>query len=296
MSSLNGVRGLFTNQYANAMAFAGPYQGQLQLGLYVAVGIIAVYLIYTFVIPSPDSMEQIVLADRREGNEINGAQVQLTPGIYSGGEYTFQTWLYISNYDYRAGQPKHVFTIGSDTQPKDREPHVTMIGILYPNENKLMIRVNQQGVKGKPDTPDLTLTKNITELFRGNLSSSMFQPTLGYPICDIQNLPLQKWLCVSIVVNGRVIDVYVDGKLSRSCVCDGVPVVEKGNQFVTFGQLGGWAGSISTTRFYGYAITPARVYELFMEGPEDKRGLDKKFGFIGYLAERTGFRFIYSGL
>ena len=291
MSTLNAARG----QLANAMAIIGPYQGQLQMGLYIAVGIIVVYLIYTFVVPSPDSQEQIVLEDRREGNQLNGAQVQLNPVIYTGGEYSFQTWLYITNFDYRAGQPKHVFTISSDAQPKGRDPHVTMIGILYPNENKLMIRVNQMGVKGKPDEPDLTLTKNITELFRGNISSSMFQPTLGYPLCDIQNLPLQKWICLTITVNGRVIDVYVDGKLSRSCVCEGVPVVEKGIQYVTFGQLGGWAGSISTTRFYGYALTPARVYELYADGPEDKRGLDKKYGFIGFLAERLGLRFIYAG-
>jgi hypothetical protein len=293
MSTMNSLRGSF----ASASASIAPYQGQLQLGLYVVVGLFVVYIISTILNPPPDMLEQVVLSDRREANELNGTQITLNPPISSGSEYTFQTWINISNYDYRAGQPKHVFTIGSAEPPaKGVASHVTMIGILYPNENKMMIRVNQRGQKGTPDEPDLTLTKNITDLFRGNLSSNMFHTSLTYPLCDIQNIPLQKWVCLTIVVSGRLVDVYMDGKLSRSCVCPGVPLVDKGAQIVTLGLLGGWGGSISTTRFYGYALTPARAYELYQQGPEDQRGLDKKYGFIGFLAEKLGVRYSYEGL
>ena len=293
MSAVNAFRG----RLDGVTSALGPYMGQLQLGLYVVVAIFVVYIVYTILNPPPDMLEQLVLSDRREGSELKGAQFQLTPEITSGGEYTFQTWMFISNYDYRAGQPKHVFTISSDAKAvADVEPHVSMIGILYPNENKMMIRINQQGQTGTETSPDLTLTKNITSLFRGNLSSNMFQTSLDYPLCDIQNLPLQKWICLTISVNGRVVDVYVDGKLSRSCVCAGVPVVDKGNQYITLGLLGGWGGSISTTRFYGYALTPARIYELYAQGPEDQRGLDKKYGFIGFLFERLGLQYTYEGL
>jgi len=293
MSTINALRGRFDG----AMQSVGSYQGQIQTALLLIVGVFVLYIVYAIVIPSPDVLEQVVLEDRREGNELNGAQIQLRPEIKTGGDYTFQTWLFISNYDYRAGQPKHVFTISSNSPPaKGKEPHVTMLGVLYPSENKLMIRVNQHGQTGTTDQPDLTLTKNITNLFRGNISSNMFQSSIGYPLCDIQNLPLQKWTCLTVVVNGRVIDVFMDGKLARSCLCPGVPVVSSGVQSVTLGLLGGWAGSISTTRFYGYALTPARVYELYADGPDDKRGLDKKYGFMGYLLEKMGVSLIYSGL
>jgi len=293
MSALNSARG----RLDGVMASVGPYADTLKMGLLAIVAVFVLYMVYTILVPPPDMLEQIVLEDRREGNELNGAQIQLKPVIKTGGEYTFQTWLFINNYDYRAGQPKHVFTISSDAPPSNaRSPHVTMVGILYPNESKLMIRVNQLDQEGTSSQPDLTLTKNITDLFRGNSSSNMFQTTIDFPMCDIQNLPLQKWMCLTIAVSGRVIDVYLDGKLSRSCVCAGVPVVEKGNQFITLGQMGGWAGSITTTRFYGYALTPARIYDLYAEGPDVKRGLDQKYGFFGYILERMGIRYIYAGV
>jgi hypothetical protein len=61
-------------------------------------------------------------------------------------------------------------------------------------------------------------------------------------------------------------------------------------------MMGGWAGALSTTRFYGYALTPDVVYDLYQEGPDVGRGLNNKFGFAGFLGERLGLRVDYSGL
>ena len=296
MNSLNIVR----NQVSNVVGVLQPYKSQIQLGMYLLIAILLSYAIYVTVMPSPSAWEQELLTDYRRGNELNGTQIQITPPMKSGGEYTFQTWIFIDNYDYRSGQPKHVFTIASDSKPKlNRADHVTMIGVLYPNENKMMIRINQASHPEPRDAsegPDMTLTTNIKDLFQGGKSIAAYKQTLDYPMCDIQNLPLQKWICLAIVVNGRVVDVYVDGKLSRSCVLPGVPIVEDGNNFVTLGMLGGWAGALSTTRFYGYAVTPDVVYDLYEEGPDRGRGLGNKYGFAGFLAERLGIRIDYSGL
>jgi hypothetical protein len=119
---------------------------------------------------------------------------------------------------------------------------------------------------------------------------------MDFPICDITDLDLQRWLCLAIVVNGRVIDVFMDGKLARSCVCPGIPTIEQGANSLTLCKSGvSFGGLVSTTRFYGYALTPARIYELYQEGPAEKRGLDKRYGFIGWLAERIGLHIDYKG-
>ena len=271
-----------------------PYQGMAQTILYVIGGLFIAYIVYTIVFPSPDPLEQLVINNNLDASQFSasGKKIELTPPMASGGDYTFQTWMYINNYDYRAGQPKHVFTINSSTAgTATRKPHETMVGILYPSENKMMIRVNHDGAKNTESEPDLTLTENLTNMFSGNISASMFQSTVTYPLCDIQNLPLQKWINLAIVVQGRVVDVYVDGKLSRSCLCPGVPIVEAGKNYITFGKVHGWSGNISTTRFTGFALTPAEVYTAYTAGPEVKRGLSQRFGFLGFLGERIGIQY-----
>jgi hypothetical protein len=147
-----------------------------------------------------------------------------------------------------------------------------------------------------PSQPDLTVLSNFKNLFQGQGTELGLKGTLDYPLCDIQNLPLQKWICLAVVMNGRVMDVYMDGKLTRSCVLPGIPIVERGNNVISLGMLGGWAGAMSTTRFYGYALTPDVIYSLYQEGPDVGRGLNNKYGFAGFLGERVGLRVDYSGL
>lgn len=251
--------------------------------------------------PAPDEQMQVIVSGTLDANSLGGTS--LTSGleaplndniqIKTGGEYTFSTWIYISNYDYRAGQPKHVFQIstsGSTSTTKVARPgHVAMVGILYPNENKIAIRVYQDmsTVPGHTATSsvDLTLSDTLSSVFGGSgtvTAGSVFNSTIGYPICDINNIDLQKWICLTVVVNGRVIDVYVDGKLARSCVTVGIPTVEDGKGVVSLGYYGGWGGSVSTTSIFGYALTPGKIYEMYQTGPANPG----EYGFLGWLYKR----------
>jgi len=293
MSAMNAAKARL-----NSIAVAvGPYKGMIQLGLYALVAIIVVWSVYTVLFPPPDRYEQLILTDTRSTGDIAGAVTVLKPPMNTGGEYSFQTWIYIQDWDHRSGAPKHVFTIHSDGKPASGRPeHATMIGVIYPNENKMMIRVHQETESsGKQGGEDMTVYQNLNGLFKNK--KAMAKSSLDYPICDITDLDLQRWLCLTIVVNGRVIDVFMDGKLARSCVCPGIPTIEHGTNSLTLCKSGiSFGGLVSTTRFYGYALTPARIYEIYQEGPAEKRGLDKRYGFIGWLAERIGLHIDYTGL
>lgn len=292
MSAMNAAKARLNS----VMAAAAPYKDMIQLGLYSIVAILVVYSVYVVLFPGPDKYEQLILTDTRSAGELDGTTVQLKPPMSTGGEYSLQTWLFIKNWDVRSGNPKHVFTIYSDGKPASGRPeHATMVGIIYPNENKMMIRVFQESEgSGAQGGQDLTIYSNLNELFKNKVAMS--KSTLDFPVCDITDLDLQRWLCLAVVVNGRVIDVFLDGKLARSCVCPGIPTIEAGKNSIVLCKSGvSFGGLVSTTRFYGYALTPARIYELYQEGPAEKRGLDKRYGFIGYLAERLGLRVDYAG-
>ena len=41
--------------------------------------------------------------------------------------------------------------------------------------------------------------------------------------CTIRNIPIQKWIHLVVSIHGRVIDLYLNGKLVRSCLSADVP-------------------------------------------------------------------------
>ena len=289
-SSMNSVR----NALAQFSAAAAPYKSTIQLVIYLLVAAVIFYIVYVVLFPPPDEYQQLIVPDTQAASGLDVQEkIKKKISIETGGEYTFTTWIYIANWDYKAGQVKHVFSLASNGAPGNGRPdHVTMIGALYPNENKMMIRVFQDATTAANPPPnqgpDFTLKSNLDQLFGGSLGMSSLNSTIGFPICDIQDIDLQKWINLTVVVNGRVIDVYVDGKLARSCVTAGIPTVEKGDQYLTVGQFNGWGGSVSTTSVFGYALTPGRIYEIYQTGPNQGTGYDAKYGFLGWLGERVG--------
>lgn len=299
MSALNSVK----SKFGAITTALGPYKTIIQLVLYIVVAAIVVFSVYSLLFPPPDKFRQVILTDTRPANELGGRDGLVKPidfRIDTGGEYSVSMWLYLSSWDYKAGSVKHVFSIASDGKPAGGRPeHVTMLGMLYPNENKMMIRVHQDaeglGASGAGSGPDFTVRTNIDALYKGTMRPGAFATTVDYPICDINDLDLQKWINMTIVVMGRVIDVYIDGKLARSCVCPGTPISEQGKSFITLAANGGFGGAVSTCQMYGYALTPAAIYGIYQEGPAEKRGLDKRYGFIGFLAERLGLSIDYQG-
>ena len=279
-------------------ASLAPYKTYIQLGVYVLVAVLVVWSIYDVLFPPPNNLDITILTDSRPtgsmdlNKELNGFPMA------TGGDYSFQTWIYISSWSYRSGQPKHVFTLTTDGTPSGGKPaHANIVGLIAPNDNRLMIRIYQESEgSGGQGGEDLTINSNLLQYYaKGGEGKS---GALDYPICDIVDIDLQRWLCIVVVVSGRVIDVYMDGKLARSCVCPGIPTVETpGKQRVLLGQANRtFGGQFSTTRFFGYALSPARIYEIYQTGPAEKRGLDKRFGFIGWLGERLGLSIDYEGV
>jgi hypothetical protein len=285
---MNAVRGRLAGASAFFSNTVGPYKSTLTLLIYMIISAVILYQAFTFLFPAPDKFEQVIVNKSVPANALKGQQIKLYPPMVTGGEYSFQTWFYINDLDFKPGTPKHLFTIASDGQSGSNPPHVTMLGVLDANSNKLILRVHQDTTtfNSAGTGPDLTLNSNITNLFTGTLKADAGQGPDGMPICDIGNIEAQRWCCLSVVVNGRMIDVYIDGKMARSCVCPGIPVVNPGNNFLTMGLQNGWGGSVSTTRFYGYALTPAKVYELYQEGPAPSPNAQK--GFFASLLSKIG--------
>lgn len=83
--------------------------------------------------------------------------------------------------------------------------------------------------------------------------------------CEIDNIPIQNWVNVIVSLYNRTLDIYLNGKLVRTCVLPGVPDVNNDAPvFVTPG--GGFSGWTSTFKYWANASNPQEAYNIYKDG------------------------------
>jgi hypothetical protein len=91
----------------------------------------------------------------------------------------------------------------------------------------------------------------------------------------IDNIPSQKWICCTLRVQNKAVDVYINGMLKNRKNLLNLP---KQNYYDTYiGDLNGFKGYISSLRYYSYAINYDEVQKLFASGPSLKMIADSSF-------------------
>jgi hypothetical protein len=262
-------------------AFANTNRGGIINVIYAIAFLTVLYYVYKFLIAGSEL--DVNLLDTEV--PANGAQAFMLPKkvrVKTGGEYTISFWIYITSWEYRSGLAKSVLQILDQKIPS----HSLFTTILYPNEQKMMVRVLTKNTTGQ----DFNKVSTYNQLMSGAQGATMFNSGVDMPMCDIQDIDLQRWINITISVNGRIVDVYYDGKLNRSCVLPNIPnASDDGAQLVIIGQKGGFGGKISGIQFFGYPLTPDRIYAIYQAGPKGAAG------FIGYILEKLGINLKYSG-
>jgi hypothetical protein len=222
------------------------------------------------------------------------AKLAVNPNIriIEGADFTISWWMYINTWDAaKMGVIKPVLAISdpnvSNPALKASAAYI-MTTFLYPTKNMMGIRFHTRGV----GSDQLTW---ITRFLSNATSAATAQQTLnteGYtPLCDINDIDMQRWLNFTCVVSGRVLDVYYDGKLNRSCVLPGQVVGSapgSGNQYVIPSIAGGFNGFLNSVFFSGLALTPDRIYGLYQEGPQGSTSI------VRSLFNRIGIKLNYN--
>ena len=84
--------------------------------------------------------------------------------------------------------------------------------------------------------------------------------------CDLVELPLQRWSHVVVVLWNRTTDIYLNGKLVRSCILDNVPKVPTNSPLYVC-QDGGFDGKFGQLRYFNRALNADEIYHLYRKGP-----------------------------
>ena len=88
-------------------------------------------------------------------------------------------------------------------------------------------------------------------------------PSVG--MCVVKMIPLQKWVSVIVSVYNQIIDIYIDGQLSSSCVLKGFPDISTDDINIT--PNGGFSGKMSRVVFMNTAVTVKQAKDIYYSGP-----------------------------
>jgi hypothetical protein len=238
----------------------------------IVLGLVALYYLYQYLYGAKSANSMVLLQPLTPANVDPTSPIVVAtkdlPPIYEGGEFTVSAWIYIQNWNYRTGLNKHILSIGGQNFD-------TIRMYLGGQKPKLSIRLQTKtsgGIQTAPNTGSTQVPVESLDRMTENSVFNVLQTDSGLldssPLCDLPEIDLQKWVNIAVAVNGKTVDVYMDGKLSRSCVLPDYYKVDAGGYVATLLKYGGFGGQIANVAIYDSALNPDMVYKNYMAGPE----------------------------
>jgi len=188
-----------------------------------------------------DAKQLVIIpqSPQTENSIIVPRSVNATEGI----EFTWSVWIFIDDLTYNSGKYKCVFYKGNDYSGN---PNADEQGLNFPN--------NAPGVYIAPNTNNLVIIMNTFNVINENIV--------------INDIPLNKWFNVMIRCQNNILDIYINGTITKSHNLHGVPKQNYGDVFI--GANGGFAGYISNLWYYDYALGTNAITKLVEKGPNTK--------------------------
>ena len=66
--------------------------------------------------------------------------------------------------------------------------------------------------------------------------------------CIVENIPLQTWVAMGIVVHNKIVDVYINGKLFKSHPLNHLPLPSENK--IRYGNNGGFDGYLNKLTYF----------------------------------------------
>jgi hypothetical protein len=213
--------------------------------LFVVI-VVLIYIVYGFI--SKDVSTLSGLTSGQTMQTINPSSLAASSSSGNTSNFTYSIWMYIDDWNYRYGEEKVLFgrmVVGSKTtQPC---PSV-VLGAL---ENNVIVSLTV--FPGQDTVPTTTTTTTTTS------SASIVHR------CAVANVPIQKWVNLLVSVYGRSMDIYLDGKLVRTCVLPGVAKIDS-NAPAYITPNGGFSGWTAKFQYFADSCDPQKAWNIYEAG------------------------------
>jgi hypothetical protein len=162
-----------------------------------------------------------------------------------GLEYSWNVWFNVDSNELNGEEFSKIFSKGKSPQPSIK-PYLNVSPGLYLHRD--------------------SQNMNSLHLIIGTIDTSYNMN--NYEEIIITDIPIQKWVSCTIRVQGKSVDVYINGFLKQRKNLISLP---RQNYYDTYiGDNAGFKGFISSLRYYGYAIGYDEIQTLFASGPSLK--------------------------
>ena len=249
----------------------------LKLIIGVVIVVIILYIIWSYFFTSIQ-----VIMSFQNGIESSQSQVSGKSVAKSGkNNYSFSLWAYVSNWNINYGEQKNILAISSENP---NVPYVFHLA-LDATRNDLNVYVDYDNPNGM----------NMTD------SSGNTDPSVSVQFCKISNFPIQSWVNVSVSVYNRAVDIYIDGKLVKTCPLPNVASPIGAGSTIYIGGVASGSGNVasssrSLTGFDGYIASV--IYNPDVISPQDAwniyaRGYSNTGFGLGNLFQRYKLQFAF---
>lgn len=212
--------------------------------------VVLVFMLLRYLFTDPYTLQNI--QSGQTASTISASSLATNGSGVPSSNFAYSVWFYINDWNYRYGEPKVIFgRMGSSSASGtgsvegihglDPCPAVVLGAV----ENNISVSLGcYPGVDQEPTTPGGTTVVHT---------------------CTVANVPIQKWVHLVMSVYGRTLDLYIDGKLVRTCLLPGVASVNaNSNIYVT--PAGGFNGWTSKLQYYPNSLNPQDVWNIYAQG------------------------------
>lgn len=255
----------------------------------VAFVIVLLYLIYTYTIGgSSNKLTGLLAGDTQY--EVPSSTISSIAGNNSLYNYTISLWIYIDSWSATT-DPKPVLNVpspaGSTSTTNVLEISLGAVDnnlsvTLYPLEGFSIMNtltpaplesMTAMNPKKKSSAEGMANIGSLMEgVYQKVTSRASVKKAEGMSVKEgIDNLvsvvpaiPLQSWTNVCVNVNGRALDIYINGKLIQSSVLPYVP--KPLNPEMILSPDPGFSGWTSNLQFYQYNLSPKQIYNIYKNG------------------------------
>ena len=214
------------------------------------VVIVLIFMLIRYIISDPYTLQN--MQDGKTSSTISATSLATNGSSVPSSNFAYSIWFYINNWNYRYGESKVIFgRMGASSGQQGG---------------------SVSGVSGMDPCPAVVLgaVENNLDISIGCYPGIDQEPTTAggstvVHTCSVANVPIQKWVNLVVSVYGRSMDVYIDGKLVRTCLLPGVASVNNNaNVYVT--PLGGFEGWTSKFQYYPNSINPQEAWNIYTQG------------------------------
>ena len=260
---------------------------ELKSIIFIVVLILIIYILFRYMFQDINTLQQNVV-NGQNLTTIQASSLATNGTGASTNNFAYSIWFYVNDWNYRYGEPKVVYgrmgkssVFGSSSLDAISGLDPCPAVVLGAIENNLSIALGCYPGLDSPATidnstpeaiggcavskygccPDKTTAKTD---FIGS-ECPAYTPTSVVHTCNVSNVPIQKWVNLLISVYGRTLDVYLDGKLVKTCLLPGIAMVNSNaNVYIT--PKGGFNGWTSKFQYWSNSLNPQDAWNIYTKG------------------------------